>query len=60
MDQKQRQQVGTRIDPDLYREVKALAILQRRTAGEIIDDAILAYLAKERHRFIRMRKPANT
>jgi hypothetical protein len=42
-----RKQVGTQIDVELYRQVRSLALLQGRKAGEVIDDAIRLYLAAQ-------------
>ncbi len=39
-------QVGTLIDRELYRLAKIQAVTEGRTIGEIIDDGILLYLEK--------------
>ena len=41
-----RKQFGAKIDSELYRMVKALAIIQNRPIGEVIDDALREYLAE--------------
>jgi len=41
-----RKQTGAKIDSELYRMVKALAIIQNRPIGEVIDDALREYLAE--------------
>ena len=43
---KERMQIGSLLDPDLYRRAKALAALQKRTTGQVIDDALREYLGK--------------
>ncbi len=43
----ERKQVGTKLDAGLYRQIRALAILQGKEAGQLIDDAIRAYLAAQ-------------
>ncbi len=42
----ERKQVGTKLDPELYRQIRALALLQGRQAGELIDEAMRDLLAK--------------
>jgi Xaa-Pro aminopeptidase len=42
----ERIQVGSLIDADLYSQAKALAAIQRRNTGEVIDDALREYLEK--------------
>ncbi|MDV2503802.1 MAG: hypothetical protein RX318_07590 [bacterium] len=42
----ERIQVGSLIDADLYGQAKALASIQRRNTGEVIDDALREYLGK--------------
>jgi hypothetical protein len=42
-----KQQIGTLISSDLYREVRALALMRGCNAGEIIDDALRRYLKAE-------------
>jgi hypothetical protein len=44
-----KQQIDTFIDSDLYRQTKALAILQGRKADNSIDDALREYLASPAH-----------
>lgn len=41
-----KKQTGALIDADLYRRLKSLAVLRQRRVGDLIDDAIRAYLAK--------------
>jgi hypothetical protein len=40
-----RKQVGTQLNTQLYTRLRALAVLQGRRVGALIDDAIAAYLA---------------
>jgi hypothetical protein len=42
-----RQNIGTSIDRDLYREIRALALMRGCNAGEIIDAALRLYLEAE-------------
>ncbi len=42
----ERKQVGTKLDPELYRQIRALALLQGRRAGELIDEAMREYLMR--------------
>jgi Xaa-Pro aminopeptidase len=42
----ERVQIGSLLDPELYRRAKALAALQKRNTGEVIDDALREYLSK--------------
>ena len=39
-----RKQIGSLIDESIYRQAKAQAALENRPVGEIIDDALRAYL----------------
>ena len=39
-------QVGSLLTESIYRQAKAQAAIERRRVGELIDDAILMYLAK--------------
>ncbi len=41
-----RKQVGTQLDEDIYRQIRSLALLQGKKAGELIDEACRDYLAK--------------
>ncbi len=41
-----RKQVGTKLNPELYRQIKALALLQGLEAGELIDEIFKEYIAK--------------
>ena len=43
----ERKQTGAKISTVLYLQLRALALLQGRQVGELIDDAIVDYLAKE-------------
>ena len=43
-----RKQVGTQIDVELYRQIRVLALQQGRRAGEVIDEALRDYIAKQR------------
>lgn len=38
-------QTGAKLSPATYRQIRALALLQGRTVGEVIDEACVAYLA---------------
>ncbi len=42
-----RKQIGAQIDEELYRQVRSLALLQGRKAGELIDDALRVYLVAQ-------------
>ncbi len=42
----QRKQIGVKIDVDLWREIKILALKENRTAGEILEDSLRDYLEK--------------
>jgi len=42
----ERKQVGTKLDPEIYRQIRALALLQGRQAGELIDEAMRDYLMR--------------
>jgi hypothetical protein len=42
-----RKQVGTQIDVELYRQIRVLALQQGRRAGEVIDDALRDYIARQ-------------
>jgi hypothetical protein len=42
-----KKQTGAMIDGGLYRQVKSLAVLRQRRVGDLIDDAIRAFLAGE-------------
>lgn len=44
MNDQKRIQVGTLLDAELYGRIRALALMQRRNAGELIDDAMRLYL----------------
>jgi predicted transcriptional regulator len=44
----ERKQVGTKLDPDIYRQIRILALQQGRTAGSVIDEALREYIAKQR------------
>jgi hypothetical protein len=39
-----RKQIGCKLDSELWREVKILALKQGRTAGELLEDAMREYL----------------
>lgn len=43
-----KQQIGTLVDTELYRQIRALAYLEGRRAGDIIEDALRLYLETER------------
>ncbi len=42
-----KKQTGALIDSNLYRRIKSLSVLHQRRVGDLIDDAISAYLARE-------------
>jgi hypothetical protein len=44
MTDQNKRQIGAMLDAELYKQAKAAAILQGRKVGEVIDDAIRAYL----------------
>lgn len=44
--QQPNKQVGAVLDKVLYMQVKAQAVLENRKIGEVIDDAIRAYLSQ--------------
>ena len=43
-----RRQIGVKLDMDLWRELRILALEEDRTAGELLEEAMREYL--ERHR----------
>jgi len=43
-----RKQIGVKLDMDLWRELRILALEEDRTAGELLEEAMREYL--ERHR----------
>jgi hypothetical protein len=44
--EKTRMQIGSLIDSALYRQARALALMQQRNVGELIDEALRDYFAK--------------
>ena len=42
----QRKQIGVKIDSELWREIKILALREGRTAGEILEDSLMDYLKR--------------
>jgi hypothetical protein len=40
-----RRQIGVKLDPELWREMKILALRMDKTAGELLEEAIREYLA---------------
>ena len=41
----ERRQIGVKLDPELWREMKILALKKDKTAGELLEEAIREYLA---------------
>ncbi len=41
----ERRQIGVKLDPELWREMKILALKMDKTAGELLEEAIREYLA---------------
>ena len=52
-------QTGAKLNPETYRRVRALALLQGRTVGELIDEACTDYLAKHAQA-VKPEKPRRT
>ncbi len=50
-----RKQIGATLDADLYRQMRAQAMLEDRTVGELIDDSMKMYLAKTKPKMRRTR-----
>jgi predicted transcriptional regulator len=46
-----RKQIGVKLDVDLWREIRVLAVETDRTAGELLEEAMREHL--ERHRRAR-------
>ena len=42
----ERRQIGVKLDSELWREMKILALRMDKTAGELLEEAIREYLAK--------------
>ena len=42
--QPERKQIGVKIDSELWTRIKILALEQGRTAGELLEEAMRAYL----------------
>ncbi len=42
----ERRQIGVKLDSELWREMKILALKMDKTAGKLLEEAIKAYLAK--------------
>ncbi len=53
----EKKQTGALISIDLYQRARAQALLEGRTVGEVIDDALLAYLSEKVPTFVRTRPP---
>jgi hypothetical protein len=43
-----RRQIGVKLDMDVWRDLKILALEKDRTAGELLEEAMREYLAKHR------------
>ncbi len=43
-----RKQIGVKLNQDLWRELKILALKQDRTAGELLEDAMREYLKRHK------------
>ena len=41
-----RRQIGVKLNSELWRQVRILALEQDRTAGELLEDAMREYLTK--------------
>jgi predicted transcriptional regulator len=41
----ERKQIGVKLDSELWREMKILALRMDKTAGELLEEAIREYLA---------------
>jgi len=44
--EKARKQVGAMVDSTLYHQARVLALTQNRTVGDLLDEALRDYLAK--------------
>ncbi len=47
-DKPARKQIGVKLNQDLWRELKILALQQDRTAGELLEDAMEEYLKRHK------------
>ena len=45
--QPERKQIGVKIDSELWLQIKVLALKQGRTGGELLEEAMRAYLEKK-------------
>ncbi len=52
----EKKQIGSLIDVDLYRQAKALASMQGKRAGDVIEDALRAYLKRYSKAFGQAKK----
>jgi predicted transcriptional regulator len=43
-----RRQIGVKLNSDLWREMRVLALQRDRTAGELLEEAMREYLEKQR------------
>jgi hypothetical protein len=43
-----RKQIGVKLDVDLWREIRILALETDRTAGELLEEAMQEYLVKHK------------
>jgi hypothetical protein len=43
-----RKQIGVKLDVDLWREIRVLALETDRTAGELLEEAMQEYLVKHK------------
>ena len=43
-----RRQIGVKLDSDLWRQVRILALEQDRTAGELLEEAMREYLERNK------------
>lgn len=49
----ERKQIGAKVDPETYRQIRAQAVLRGRTVGDLIDEAIREWLDKHREKEMR-------
>lgn len=46
--QPERKQIGVKINSELWKRIKILALEQGRTAGELLEEALRAYLENKK------------
>jgi len=47
-EQRERKQIGVKLDVDLWREIRVLALETDHTAGEVLEEAMRDYLVKHK------------